>query len=119
MSIELFVSGVATKVAVDAIYYLSRLIRHRAGFISGSVPRLLVEGLKNEPSPEAETLALKLVEKIESETNTPLENLDERTAAEIIDQLERVVRDRYTEGTTIDQERGDALLKDLRGSSRL
>jgi hypothetical protein len=78
---------------------------------------LLVEGLDSEPSPEAESLALKLVDKIESETNTPFEDLDEKKAAEVVDQLERIVIERYTEGAIIDQARGDALLKELREAS--
>lgn len=124
MSIEALTSAVATKVAIDAIYYVTRLIRHRERLRRpsadrGFMPRLLVDGLENEPSSEAEALAQKLVKEIESEANTSFEKLSSATASEVIGQLEQLATARYTGGSAIDAKRGEALLKELRGSSNL
>lgn len=118
MSIEVVLASVAGKVAVDAIYYVTRLIRHRTG-LCRSIPRLLVEGLANEPSQEAEALAKNIVQEIESETNEPFENLSAKSSSDVIGRLEQLMKQRYMEGSVIDTDRGDQLLKELRESSNL
>ncbi len=116
MSIEHLLNSVGTKIAIDAIYYVTRLIRHRSGF-GGTEPRLLVEGLANEPSPDAEAVAYELVKEIEKETGTRVENLNTEGASALINRLERLARHLYIGKQRIDRVRGDALLKELRGSS--
>ena len=118
MSLEFALSAITGKVAIDAVYYLARLIRHRADF-RGDMPRMLVDGLKNEPSPEAEKLALHLGRSIEQESGKSLDALDDRAVKELIGRLEQVVRDKFSEGKPIDTVRGDALLEELRRTSKL
>jgi hypothetical protein len=117
MSFEVLISGITTKVVVDAIYYMTRLIRHRGG-ARGSAPRLLVEGLRNEPSPEAEALARTLLNEVERKSKSPIEKLSAKEADKVVGQLEKLILKRYLEGATIDRERGQALLEELRGSSK-
>jgi len=113
MSIEAVAMTAAAKVAVDAIYYVTRLMRHRAS-LWGSKPRLIVEGLKNEPSEEAEKLAKRLIREIEREAHSPLKELDDKKVSEIIGRLEQLLKDRYEEGASIDAGRGELLLRELR-----
>ena len=118
MNIETNLSGVAAKLAIDAIYYLARLVRHRAlSAIPGS--KILVEGLPNEPSPEAEKLALSIAKSIEQKSGKPLDELDEKAVKELMDQLENSIRQKYTGGKEINSRRGDELLQELRNESKL
>jgi hypothetical protein len=112
MSIEIVALTAASKIAVDAIYYATRLIRHRT--LWGSKRGLVVEGSDNEPSPEAQTLAKKLIREIEQEEHAPLEKLDDETVSQITGRLEQLLKQRYTEGASIDGDRGEELLKELR-----
>lgn len=113
MSIDMFLTTVATKVAVDAIYYVTRLIRHRLG-LSGPDPQLIVEGLENEPSPEAVRLAKIIVKEIEDETKSSLDRISPDAATTIVSQLEQLAKERYNEGGSIDKARGKILLQELR-----
>lgn len=118
MSIETHLSGVGSKLAIDAIYYLTRLVRHRAlSAVTGS--KILVEGLPNEPSPEAERLALTLARSIELESGKPLGELEEKAVKELMSQLESSMRQKYTGGKPINSLRGDTLLEELRNESKL
>ena len=113
MSTEALLATATKKDAIDAIYYVTRLIRHRVG-LKARRPLLRVQGLKNEPSAKAAKLGRKIVKVIESENKISLQNISPEVAASIVGELEELAKLRYSEGATVDAVRGDALLRMFR-----
>lgn len=105
-------ANVSSKVAIDAVYYLTRLIRHRDILTTGE--SLIVRGIKNEPTKEAESIAVNLLKKIEDEEKSPIAYLNTEEIDYLISTMDKIVAEKYTEGLLLNEEKGRSLLEEMR-----
>ena len=117
MSVELTILGaligLTTKVAIDAVYYLLRLIRHR-GLKNNGIEELIVRNLRNEPSKEAESSAIKLLRAIEDKANSRITEFNIQEVDRLITALDKVVTQKYKEGYELNEKKGRDILEQMR-----
>ena len=110
---EIILAPLAGSLLFDAVYYATRLIKHRLGLIDVK-SGLIVKGLSSEPSPEAEQIALEIIKEIEQIEGIPLQETSKECAKKYVNALADIVRQRSVDNLRYDEERGRELLEELR-----
>lgn len=87
-------TGLSSKVAIDAIYYLLRLLRHR-GLLRNTTNSLIVHGVPNEPTQEAVTAALRVLRQIEKEERVEIHGLTSEQVEHLVQVMDKVVAEIY------------------------
>lgn len=116
MTLETLLAKADSDVAIDAIYYFARLIKHRDPSLP-DLPSLIVEGVASEPSAEAERLALELAKAEEAQSGVALQKLTDAQAAQLLGRLEERMLERFDEGSAGESSSGESLLEALRKHS--
>lgn len=105
-----------TSVAIEAAYYVIRLIWHRA-LLDDVKKDHLVKDLESEPSLKAQKIARGVITKIESSENCKIQKLSTEKATEYIKELEQFITQRLSKELGVKKGAGLELLKQLRQSS--
>ncbi len=117
MSIETKVfsllAGLSSKVAIDAVYYLLRLIRHRGVFTDG-INSLIIRGLSNEPSVEGEKLTFNLLHEIEATENKKVTDLSTDEIQRLVSIMDKIVTEKHKEDLHLNETKGRSLLAEMR-----
>lgn len=105
-----------TSVAIEAAYYVIRLIWHRA-LLDDVKKDHIVKDLESEPSLKAQKIARGVITKIESSENCKIQKLSTEKATEYIKELEQFITQRLSKELGVKKGAGLELLKQLRQSS--
>lgn len=109
-----FLIGVTANLLFDSAYYAIRLIKHRSRLSDGKKKSLIVKGLPSEPSPEAEQIALKVIDGIERAEGVTLREMSDEVAESYINEIADIVIQRTMKDLQYDKKRGQKLLEELR-----
>ena len=100
---------------IDSVYYAMRALERRLR--PQELPSTpIMRGIESEPDPEAQSLAVRWLEEIESMEGRPIDEFDARTLDKYLGELAETVRSRSQEESPADLERGHLLLDRLRAA---
>ena len=110
---EKTLNSLSSPILVDAVYYALRLIKHRYN-ISNTKLGYIIQGLDSEPSPEAQQIALQILDELEKAEGKSVRNINKDEVERYIAQLVEEVQNCCRQSPEYSSKRAEQFLQEFR-----